>query len=167
MGQTTAETSASVLETGKTRFPVHPPLAHVSIGAYVTAAVCDTMSIIGITGNDSRYPYQAATYALIVATAALFLSVITGLVDRAANTSPGRRGRRMANIHALIMSILGLAAIVDLILRREVPTNVSATHTPAVVYTLTLVVLALLVVGGRLGGTLVYQLGVGTPARRR
>jgi uncharacterized membrane protein len=161
MAKITADTSESAPQARKTRFPLHPPLAHVSIGAYVTAGVCDTISITGIAGDDGRYLYKAATYALMVATTALFLAVISGFVDRAANTSPGGRGRRITNIHALIMSILGLIAIADLTLRDDVATN-----TPAVVYVLTLVVVVLLVAGGRLGGMLVYQLGAGTPARR-
>jgi uncharacterized membrane protein len=167
MAQTATDTSASMPQAGKTRLPVHPPLAHVSIGAYVTAAVCDTISVTGIAGADGQSLYKAATYTLMIATAALILAVISGFVDRAANTSAGGRGRRRANIHALIMSILGLVAIIDLILRRQVASNALATHTPSVVYVLTLVVLVLLVAGGRLGGTLVYQLGAGTPLRRR
>lgn len=104
---------------------------------------------------------------MIIATAALLLAVISGFVDRAVNTSAGGRGRRMSNIHALTMSALGLIAIIDLILRRQVASNATAAHTPPVVYAFTLVALVLLVVGGRLGGILVYQLGAGTPARRR
>lgn len=167
MDQSTEYTLASPPQAGKTRFPIHPPLAHVTIGAYATAAVCDTISITKFSGTDGQALYNAATYALIIATTALILAVISGFVDRAANTSAGGRGRRMANIHALTMSALGLVAIIDLILRRQVISNATATHTPSVVYALTLVVLVLLVVGGRLGGMLVYRLGAGTPAHRR
>ena len=159
--------SSLLSQTETNRIPIHPPLAHITIGAYVTAAVCDTISITGIGGGDPQSLYKAATYALMIATVALFLAVISGFVDRAGNTSAGGRGRRIANIHALIMSALGVIAIVELVLRRQVAANASATHTPTVAYVLTLLILVLLVVGGRLGGMLVYQLGAGTPARQR
>jgi uncharacterized membrane protein len=167
MAQTTADTSASAPQAGRTRLPIHPPLAHVSIGAYVTAAACDTISITRIADADGQSLYKAATYALMIATAALFLAVASGFVDRSANTSAGGRGRKRANLHALIMSTLGLVAIIDIVFRREMANNASAMHTPPVAYALTLAVLVLLVAGGRLGGVLVYQLGTGTSLRRR
>lgn len=167
MAKSAAETSSQVSQAEKTRVPFHPPLAHVAIGSYVTAAVCDTLSISGVAGSDGRALYQAATYALMIATAALIVAVITGFVDRGNNTSPGGRGRRMANLHALVMSALGVLAIVELILRRNVAANADAAQTPAVVYVLTLIVLVALIVGGRLGGMLVYRLGAGTSARSR
>lgn len=167
MAQASTDTASPGPRTLTDRIPLHPPLTHITIGAYVTAAVFDTISITGMAGSDGQVLYKAATYALMTATAALFLAVISGFVDRAGNTSAGGQGRRVANIHALIMSALGVIAIVELVLRRQVAANATATHTPPLAYVLTLAVLVLLIVGGRLGGKLVYQLGAGTPARRR
>jgi len=145
--------------------PVHPALAHVSIGAYVTAGVCDSIGFFGIAGDDDKYLYKAATYALMIATSALFVSILTGLRDRVVHTRAGGKGRQVANIHGLIMGGVGAFAVVDITIRR-LPANSNDAHASLGLYALTLAVLALVVVGGRLGGKLVYQLGAGTPARR-
>lgn len=147
----------------KHRIPPHPPLAHVVIGSYATAGVCDTISVLGFAGDDGTYLNHAAMYALMVGTGTMALAIIAGLFDRVQNTRPGGYGRRIVNIHAAIMVTLGVLSIINITIRES---SVSESHTPIGIYVLTVLGLILMVIGGRLGGIAVYRLGAGTPAKQ-
>jgi uncharacterized membrane protein len=163
MTQPKADDLAPATEAAKSQgIPIHPPLAHITIGAFVTAAICDTISITGIT-DDGVYFNHAALYALMVGLGAMILAAIAGFVELFQNTRPGGQGRRTGIIHAVIMLLVGLLAFIDIITRES---HVSESHTPGGTYALTLAVLVLLVIGGRLGGILVYRLGAGTSAKK-
>lgn len=153
----------SISPTQPARSPIHPPLAHIAVGAYTTATVCDVLSVAGTGGNGTAHDlFRAGTFSLMIATGALFLAVIAGFVERSRMTAPGSAARAGANRHAAIMSVLGVVAIVDIVIRRHAAAD--AVHTPTANLILTLVLFVLLVVGGRLGGRLVYKLGVATAA---
>jgi len=161
MTQSKTDALAPTTVVDKSRgIPKHPPLAHVSIGAYVTAGVCDTISITGIT-DDGVYFNHAARYALIVGLAAMFLAAMFGLLELFQNTRPGGQGRRNAIIHALTILPIAPLSLINIVTRGS---HVSESHTPGGIYALTIAIMVLLLVGGRLGGVLVYRLGVGTPA---
>lgn len=164
MAQTAA--AESTTQAGEHPIPKHPPVAHIAIGAYVTAGVCDTISVFGFAGDDGSYFNHAAWYALIVGVAAMAVAVITGLIDRVQNTRPGGQGRRMVNIHALFMLALGPLSMINIV-TRAMGSSFSESHTPIGNYVLTVAILILMVIGGRIGGVVVYRLGVGTPNARR
>lgn len=140
--------------------PLHPPLVHAPIGGVVVAAVCDLVSVIGGASHGWAHTwFKGGSYALIVATAALFLAAVSGFIDRARQTDPGSRERTGANKHAAVMALMVTACIVDLLLRTN--RYDSAHDTPVVVLVLTLLAAGLAAVGGELGGRLVYRRGVG------
>ncbi|WP_225830460.1 DUF2231 domain-containing protein [Streptomyces sp. NK08204] len=151
----------SISRTHPAWSPIHPPIAHVAVGAYTTATVCDILSVAGTGGDGTAHDlFRAGTFSLMIATGALFLAVIAGFYERSRMTAPGSAARAGSNIHAAIMSVLGAVAIVDIVIRRHAADD--AVHTPTRNLILTLVLFVLLFVGGRLGGRLVYKLGVAT-----
>jgi uncharacterized membrane protein len=99
----------------------------------------------------------------MVASAAMVVAIATGLVDRTRAADPLVRGR--VNRHAVLMGLMAGAAVLDLALRRLIYPD--ADRTPGIVLAITLLVLALSLVGGDLGGRLTYRLGVGVRSRRQ
>jgi uncharacterized membrane protein len=99
----------------------------------------------------------------MVASAAMVVAIATGLVDRTRAADPLVRGR--VNRHAVLMGVMAGTAVLDLALRRLIYPD--ADRTPGIVLAITLLVLALSLVGGDLGGRLTYRLGVGVRSRRQ
>jgi len=162
MTQSKADALIPTTEAEKSQgMPKHPPLAHISFGAYIAAVIFDTISITGVT-DDGAYFNHAARYALIVGVATMALAVLFGVVELFQNTRPGGQGRRTAIIHALTMMPIAPLSLINIVTRGS---HVSESHTPGGTYALTIAILVLLLIGGRLGGVLVYRLGVGTPYR--
>jgi uncharacterized membrane protein len=114
-------------------------------------------------GAWARELYRAGTFVLMVGSAAIGVAIATGLVDRARAVDPRVRGR--VNLHAVLMSFVAGAAVLDLALRRLV--HPGAERTPGLVLAITLLAMALSLVGGDLGGRLTYRLGVGVRSQRQ
>jgi uncharacterized membrane protein len=145
------------------RRPLHPPLVHIAIGGVVTAAICDVVSAAGSAHPWARDWFKGGSYALMIGTAVLFVTAIAGLADRAGATQRGSARRSLVNRHALAMSLVALACVTDLVLRNNVYSD--AGSTPVGVLVLTLATLSGVIVGGELGGRLVYQHGIGVRYR--
>ncbi len=99
----------------------------------------------------------------MVGSAAMVVAIATGLADRA--RAVDLRVRRRVNLHAVLMSLVAGAAVLDLALRRLVHPDAQRTH--GVVLAITLLAMALSLVGGGLGGRLTYRLGVGVRSQRQ
>jgi uncharacterized membrane protein len=140
--------------------PKHPPIAHLVFGSYVAVGVFDLLSVLPAGFIPSHDVYQAATFLLILATLGLVFAAATGFRDRANWTPSGSQTRRLANVHAAAMIAVGLVAVLDIALRSYV--YPSATQAPLAVLLTTALLCALTGIGGRLGGALVFRLGVGT-----
>jgi len=139
--------------------PLHPSLAAVPLGAAVAAAIFD----VGSTLSSSRELYRAATLVLLVGQGFTALAVLTGWWERRRLTWPGSQVRGSVNAHGWMMLGFGAVTFVDLGLRRSVYPN--SGHTPALALALTLLVLALAVLGGTLGGALVFEDGLAVEGR--
>jgi uncharacterized membrane protein len=146
------------------RRPVHPPLVHAPVGGVIIAAVCDVVSAASDGHSWSRSWFQTGSYALIVGTAIMVITVATGFIERSRRTGARTRERAAVNRHAVVMGLLAVVCVVDLILRINLYSAV--TRTPVAALVLTLVALVLTVVGGELGGRLAYRLGIGVGGRR-
>jgi uncharacterized membrane protein len=145
--------------------PKHPPIAHLVFGSYVAAGVFDLLSVLPAGFIPGRDLYQAATYLLILATLALVFAAATGFRDRAKWTPSGSPTQRLANMHAAAMTAVGVLAAFDITLRSYV--YPSATQAPLAVLLTTALLCALTAVGARLGGALVFRLGIGTAVNSR
>jgi uncharacterized membrane protein len=123
------------------------------------AAVFDVVSAAdGNSDGWARELYRGGTFVLMVSTAVMALTILSGLIDRSRGTASGSRVRARANVHGAVMGLVAVGSIVDLTLRREVYPD--APHAPAVVVAATLVTFAVAVVGGEMGGRLTYKAGV-------
>jgi uncharacterized membrane protein len=137
--------------------PSHPPLTDVPVGAYILAPVFDVISSVG--GDGTRWAtdfYRAATFVFIGGAVVSVLAAATGFWDWLRSTEPGTQARRTANAHMSIMITLTVLVIVDIIIRLA---NYDDPYTPVVVLVLSLIVMALVVIGGTLGGTLAFDYG--------
>jgi uncharacterized membrane protein len=140
--------------TGK---PLHPPLTDVPVGAYMLVAAFDVISYLGKNQEWARDFYRAATFALIGGAVVSVFAALTGFWDWLKSTEKGTQARRTANAHGWTMVTVTGLVLVGIVLRWFAYDN--AAHTPGRVMILSLVVAALTVVGGTLGGTLAYDYG--------
>jgi uncharacterized membrane protein len=143
--------------------PTHPRWTHVPLGGVLLVAAFDVVSVAGGSRPWARELYRAGTFVLMVGSAAMVVAIATGLVDRTRAVDPRIRGR--VNLHAVLMSLVAGAAVLDLALRRAV--HPDAQRTPGIVLAITLLAMALSLVGGALGGRLTYRLGVGVRSQRQ
>src|SRR5690349_12915702 len=82
--------------------PVHPPLVHFPIAAYVLAAVFDIIAAIGHGSGWGHDAFVAATFLMTAGLVVSVLTAVTGLLDWL-TTEAGTQVRRTANAHALLM----------------------------------------------------------------
>jgi uncharacterized membrane protein len=117
----------------------------------------DIISVAGHHQPWARDFYRAGTFALVGGAAVSLFTLLTGFWDWLRSTEPGTQARRTANAHALTMSTVTLDVLADVATRILVyPGHHS---TPLIPLVLTLVAATLIVVGGTIGGTLVYDYG--------
>src|SRR5256885_1128623 len=93
--------------------PLHPPLTDIPVGAYVLAAVFDTVSAVG-NGNDWAFDlYRAGSFTLIGGAVVSVFTALTGLADWLTSTEAGTQARRTANAHAITMVTVTLIVLAD------------------------------------------------------
>jgi nitrite reductase/ring-hydroxylating ferredoxin subunit/uncharacterized membrane protein len=150
----------NLLEGKPLRHPLHPAFVHFPIGFFLFSLVLDIASYVWDTVSDLP---RAALYAIGIGAAAGLLAAITGLVDRS-DIRLDHPARRTANIHMT----LNLTAItlfgMNLFLRAgqaELP------QTPLTYLLLSLAGVGIILVSGYLGGTMVYDDGIGVGRHRR
>src|SRR5262245_25052644 len=135
--------------------PLHPSLAAVPIGAAVAVTIFDVFSVL-VPSDEilGRELYRAGTFTLIVGQLFLALAVLTGWWDRR-RLRRRNEPRKVANAHGWTMLAMGAVSFGDIVVRRGV--YPSAPHTPGAVLGLTVTLIALTIVGGTLGGELVFD----------
>ena len=142
------------------RHPLHPALVHLPIGFFILSLLLDIASYVWVTLDDLT---RASFYAMGIGVAFGILAAITGLVDRS-DIRLDHPARRTANIHmTLNLTAIGLFGI-NFLLRagqHELDT------TPLANLLLSLVGVGIILVSGYLGGTMVYDDGVGVGRHRR
>lgn len=133
--------------------PLHPPLTDVAIGMYTLAAA---LAVIGAFGAIEDAAGKGMWLALLGGLAAGAAAAVTGLLDWL-QLEAGTQLRRTATVHMLVMVtatvLFAIAAIVQY----------DGFHDGTVVtagLVLTLVGFATLLVGGWIGGSLVFVYGV-------
>ena len=137
--------------------PLHPPLTDIPVGAYMIAAALDVISIVAQDEEWARDFFRAATFVLVAGASVSLLTALTGFWDWLRSTEPGTQVRREANAHALTMITVTLLVLVNIGLRTMAYGG--DRHSGAVVVALSVAAALLTVVGGTIGGSLVYDYG--------
>ena len=140
--------------------PLHPALVHFPIGLFVLSLVLDLASYLEITSNDL---HRASLYAMAFGLAIGVLTALTGFVDRS-DIRLDHPARKTSTIHMLLnLSALGLFGI-NYVLRLG---QINLALLPLPYLLLSFVGVGILLVSGYLGGTMVYDNGIGVGRHRR
>jgi nitrite reductase/ring-hydroxylating ferredoxin subunit/uncharacterized membrane protein len=142
------------------RHPLHPALVHFPIGLFLLSLLLDLSSRFFAPSNDL---VRASFYAMAFGLAFGTLAAIHGLVDRA-DIRLDHPARRTANIHMLLnLTALGLFGL-NLWLRAG---QSGLDRAPLFPMLFSLIGVGIILVSGYLGGTMVYDNGVGVGRHRR
>lgn len=137
--------------------PLHPPLTDVPVGAYVLVAVFDLISfLLGGETRVARDAYLAGTWTITAGAVVSVATALTGFWDWLRSTPRYSQAWRTANTHMAIMVAMTVLVIVDIVLRLDA---YDAEVVPGAVLVLSLLVGAMVTVGGTYGGTLTYDYG--------
>lgn len=134
--------------------PLHPLLVTVPIGAFVATFAFDIASLT----VEGRAFGRAATWLSAIGIASALVAAAAGTVDllRIAN---GTRARRTAIWHMTLMGLVMVLFVVGFFVRRADETQYLE-GTPMLAVVLSGVAVVVMLVGGWLGGKLVYSYGV-------
>lgn len=137
--------------------PLHPPLTDIPVGAYLLAAVFDTISAVGHDQEWARDFYRAASFALIGGAAVSVFAALTGFWDWLRSTEAGTQARRTANAHAITMVTVTLLVLAGVAVR--VFGFWDEASIPGLALALSVAAATLTALGGTLGGSLVFDYG--------
>jgi uncharacterized membrane protein len=138
--------------------PFHPPLTDVTVGAYTIAPVLDVVAFLFKDSSWAETAHVAAGYVFVVGAVSSLATVITGFTDWL-NTEKGTQIRRMANAHAWTMVLMSVLVLVNLWYRNFAEGGEYYAEPDGIGLVLSLVVLGLVIIGGTIGGSLVYDWG--------
>ncbi len=143
----------SYLWHGLPGHPLHPPLTDATIGAYTFAFIAAILTRAGLAEHATA---QAWWLALVVALCISVLTVLTGLLDWLTITS-GTPLFRTATTHMLVMATASICFLLAAIFGHACYVAADVSIGP---FVLTIVGFAVLMVGGWLGGTIVFVHGL-------
>jgi uncharacterized membrane protein len=145
--------------------PLHPPLTDATIGTYTFATIAAVLSKLGIAESEAA---EGWALALVVGLVITVPTALTGFADWL-TISRGTPLWRTATAHLFAMVTATVLFLLAAALGYSDGIDGTVTTTP---FVLTLAGLAMLTVGGWLGGSVVYNYGmrvlnlVEEPARR-
>ena len=140
--------------------PLHPALVHFPIGLFLLTIILDTISYLERAPNEF---FRASLYTLGVGLTLGVLAALAGLVDRS-DIRLDHPARKTANIHMVLnLTALGLFGA-NFLLRLA---QRSVTAVPLAYLLLSLVGVGIILFSGYLGGTMVYDNGIGVGRHRR
>lgn len=137
--------------------PFHPPLTDVTVGAYTIGPI---LLIVAFLFKDSSWAadaQKAGSWVLLIGAISSVATVLTGFADWL-NTQKGTQVRRMVNAHAWTMIALSVVVVFGLwyIFLGD---GEGFTEPSGLTLVLSLVIVALVTVGGTIGGSLTYDWG--------
>jgi uncharacterized membrane protein len=143
----------SYLIRGLPGHPIHPPLTDVTIGAYTAAAVMGFASIIGVAEQGAAHGWWLA---LVVGLIFTVPTATTGFADWLTIES-GTPLKRTATSHMIANVVAAVVFLLAVLFGHDGYTRASVETGP---YVLTLLGYGVLLVGGWLGGAIVYVHGM-------
>ena len=140
--------------------PLHPALVHFPIGLFVLSLCLDIASYLNLTSSDLS---RASLYTMACGLAMGILAALTGLVDRS-DIRLDHPARKTSTIH-MLLNLTALALFGINYILRVGPGDLAVLPLPYLL--LSLVGVGILLVSGYLGGTMVYDNGIGVGRHRR
>ncbi|HJR78758.1 MAG TPA: DUF2231 domain-containing protein [Anaerolineales bacterium] len=140
--------------------PLHPALVHFPIGLFVLSLLLDIASYLGIISNNL---FRTSLYTMGFGVALGVLAVLTGLVDRS-DIRLDHPARKTSTIH-MVLNLTGLGLFGLNFFLRLGQSNLTVVALPHLL--LSLVGVGTILVSGYLGGTMVYDNGIGVGRHRR
>jgi uncharacterized membrane protein/nitrite reductase/ring-hydroxylating ferredoxin subunit len=139
--------------------PLHPALVHFPIGLFILSLSLDLVSL----WNPSNEAVRASFYAMALGIAGAVLAAVAGLVDWS-DIRLDHPAKKTANIH-MILNLTATALFgFNLFLRTS---QLQLNTTPLIPLLLSVFGVGIVLVSGYLGGTMVYDNGVGVGRHRR
>lgn len=143
------------------RHPLHPALVHFPIGLFLLSLALDILSYVW--NDEAINLVRASFYAMSLGFGIGILAILVGLVDRS-DIRLDHPARKTVNIHMTLNLIaMGLYGL-NLLLRARQP---DANPASLVTLLLSVIGVAIILVSGYLGGTMVYDNGIGVGRHRR
>jgi nitrite reductase/ring-hydroxylating ferredoxin subunit/uncharacterized membrane protein len=140
------------------RHPLHTLLVHLPIGLLVLSFLFDLGSFV--LGNVM---VQAAFYAMVVGEFLALVVAIPGLIDWM-DIRIDHPGKNPATFH-MVLNVMAVGMYASNLLLRM--SALEAAATPLIALLLSLAGVGLLTVSGYIGGSLVYEYGIGVGRHRR
>jgi uncharacterized membrane protein len=128
--------------------PLHPLMITLPIGMFTLSVICD---VIYLASNQRILFHDFATYAIIAGIICALLAAIPGVIDWF--SLKGEKVRKTANYHAILNICVLILFGISLAWRLNDPSATNAVGQ----FILSLIAIAVLCVGGWLGGTLVHE----------
>lgn len=138
--------------------PFHPPLTDVTVGAYAIASFLDIASYAFRNSDWAADAHKAAAIVLVVGAVSSLATVATGFADWL-NTHKGTQIPRMANAHAWTMIVMTLFVLGNVCYKLIAESGAHYGKPDLSGTILSLIVLALVTVGGTIGGSMTYDFG--------
>ncbi len=151
----------NLLEGRSLRHPLHPLLVHLPIGAFVLSLLLDVGSHVV---RDGAALQTAAFVAIALGIVTALLAAVPGLADRT-DIRRDSSAWRTVNAHLAINLVVVVLYIADWLWRWQKLEGTGGT--PLGPLLLSVAGVVLLGISGYLGGTLVYDDGVGVGRERR
>jgi uncharacterized membrane protein len=133
--------------------PLHPPLTDVTVGAYTFATVAAFCDVVGISNNAATHAWWLALFFGLISTV---VTALAGFLDWL-QISWGTPLWRTATTHAIANLLAGGLFLVALLIGHDDFKHGDVTTGPFVV---TLAGFAMLLLGGWLGGAIVFVHGM-------
>lgn len=142
------------------RHPLHPALVHFPIGLFILSLVLDIAAYLEVTSNDLA---RGSYYAIALGLPMGMLAALAGLADRS-DIRLDHPSRKTVNLH-MTLNIISLGFFgINLFLRSR---QLDATAVSLPYLLLSLIGVGMTLVSGYMGGTMVYDDGVGVGRHRR
>ena len=138
--------------------PAHPPLTDVTVGGYTIGPLLDLAAFVFGASGWAGDAHKAASMVLLVGAISSVATVLTGYADWR-TTEQGTQMRRMVNAHAWTMIVMSLFVLVNLWHRYLADGGANYGDPNGISAILSLVILALVTIGGTIGGSVTYDYG--------
>ena len=141
--------------------PLHPALVHFPIGLFVLGLILDLASYF--FGNSSNSMVRASYYALAFGLGGALLAALAGFADWS-DIRLDHPAKKTANTHMILNLTATVLFGINVFLRTG---QLDTDRTPMLNLLLTLAGTGIILVSGYLGGTMVYDDGIGVGRHRR